>query len=88
MGIIVESWNLVAFPRLLKVKMRIPNFCHYMHGYRGRQMFAEYQDQVPELEENLPDTKKALLRIRGTYTRSEIKKSVDMYTRDVYTVQH
>ena len=47
-----------------------------------------YQDQVPELEENLPDTKKALLRIRGTYTRSEIKKSVDMYTRDVYTVQH
>ena len=49
---------------------------------------CEYQDKLPELEENLPDTKKALLRIRSTYTRSEIRKSVDMYTRDVYTVQH
>ena len=79
---------IVAFPRLIMVKMRISNFCHYLDVSLGRQIFTEYKDQVPELEENVPDTKKALLRIRGTYTRSEIKKSVDMYTRDVYTVQH
>ena len=62
---------IVAFPRLIMVKMRISNFCHYLDVSLGRQIFTEYKDQVPELEENL----------------LEIGKSIAAYTWHVYAIR-